>query len=261
MFLFLSKFLPLLVYPLGLAGLCILAALLLRPSRLRTLVLVLAFLLIWLGGNRWVASTLVRSLEWRYLPEKELPPAPVIVVAGGGVRAGDYPRPIVEVDESGDRLIYAAYLYHQGKAPFVLLSGGGMTWYAPDTDGPGMDALLQILGVPKKAIIIESASRNTYENALFSHKILEKRAIDTIILVTSAMHMPRTASLYAKQGFDIIPAPTDYLLSQAEWRFLIHADIRTQLLNLIPNAEYMRWTYLALKEYLGMTIYHLRGWM
>lgn len=261
MFLFLSKFLPLLLYPLGLAGIGILVGIRLRTSRWRTVALTLAFLLIWLGGNRWVASTLVHSLEWRYLPVKDLPAAPVIVVAGGGVRAGDYPRPIVEVNEAGDRLIYAAYLYHQGKAPQVLLSDGGLDWYAPDTDAPGMEALMQILGVPPEALIIEPASRNTYENALFSYRVLQERGIDTIILVTSAMHMPRTASLYSKQGFHIIPAPTDYLLSQAEWRFLTHADVRTQLINLLPDAQYMHWTYLALKEYLGMAIYHLRGWM
>ncbi len=261
MFLSLSKILPLLFYPLGLAGLLIAASLMLRQSRLRRAALILAFLLIWLGGNKWVASALTRSLEWRYFPPQPVPTAPAIVVAGGGVNAGDPPRPLPEVNEAGDRLIYAAYLYQQGKAPLVLLSGGGIDWYVPSSEGPGMATLLRILGVPQEAIVSEMRSRNTYENAVFSRQILQARGIDTIILITSAMHMPRTLALFEAQGLHVIPAPTDYLVSQADWDFLGHADIRTQLLNLLPDGRYMYWNYLSLKEYLGILVYHLRGWM
>ncbi len=261
MFVVLSKILPLFIYPLGLAGLCLVVALLARPRRLRTTALVLALLLIWLGGNKWVASTLVRSLEWRIMPPAPLPAAPAIVVAGGGINAGSPPRPLPEVNERGDRLIYAAYLYKQGKAPLVLLSGGGIHWLFPETEAPGMAGMLRLLDVPDQAILQEKRSRNTYENALYSRQMLEPLGINRIILVTSALHMPRTLALYKKQGFDVIPAPTDYLISQADWRFLFHADWRTQLINLLPDGRYMDWTYQALKEYLGIVVYRLRGWL
>jgi hypothetical protein len=70
MFIFLSKFLPPLLYPLGLACLSILVALLLQKRpRLQRGVLLLALSLLWVGGNRWAAMALLRPLEWRYLPQ------------------------------------------------------------------------------------------------------------------------------------------------------------------------------------------------
>ncbi len=72
----------------------------------------------------------------------------------------------MEVDQAGDRLIYAAQLYHQGKAEHLLLSGGRIDWIssgAPPAED--MAALLEMLGVPRQALWLESQSRNTYENA------------------------------------------------------------------------------------------------
>ena len=101
MFIFLSKLLPPFIYPLGLACLLLVLALILtRPlGRSKTVhlgwlraVLILALLTLWLGSNRWVASSLARSLEWRYLPPNETPQADVIVLLGGGGEAAEYPR-------------------------------------------------------------------------------------------------------------------------------------------------------------------------
>jgi uncharacterized SAM-binding protein YcdF (DUF218 family) len=127
---FLSKLLPLFVYPLGMA--CVLLALALMLGRYRRVqwtLIALSLAVLWLGGNRLVTMAAVRSLEWRYLPQGEIPAAEVIVVLGGGERPRTPPRPIHEINEAGDRLLYAAYLYKTGKAPHILLSGGTPVWY------------------------------------------------------------------------------------------------------------------------------------
>jgi len=68
MFVFLSKILPQLVYPLGLGCLLIILALILsKHRRLRTAALWAALAILWLGGNRWISSSLARSLETQYL--------------------------------------------------------------------------------------------------------------------------------------------------------------------------------------------------
>ena len=85
MVLFLSKFLPLLIYPLGLASLCLVLALILRRQRSwQTTLLVVAFAVLWLGGNRFVTMALVSSLERQNLPPAQLPDKSVVVVLGGG---------------------------------------------------------------------------------------------------------------------------------------------------------------------------------
>ncbi|MEZ4520008.1 MAG: YdcF family protein [Chloroflexota bacterium] len=257
-----SKLLPLLIYPLGLAMVLLLVALVWKRGA-RAL-MVLALILLYLGSNRWVAYSLVHSLEYQYIPDSPPPDAEAIVVLGGGSRSGDPPRPIIEINEAGDRLLYGAYLYREGKADHVLLTGGSIEWLTPDeieTEAMDMGGLMEFLGVPEDALWLEMRSRNTYENALYSREMLDEAGVDRILLVTSAMHMPRSVALFEQQGLDVTPAPTDFLVSQAEWDYLWTTDIRAQLVNLMPNAEYMAYTSRALKEYMGILVYGLRGWL
>ena len=129
MFIFLSKFLPPLVYPLGIAILLLIIGLVVyRRPRLRSWAIALALAVLLIGSNRWVAMALVRSLEWQYLPPTTLPHTEVIVLLGGGTESADFPRPFPELNGAGDRVLYAARLYKQGYAPHILLSGGFITW-------------------------------------------------------------------------------------------------------------------------------------
>lgn len=262
MFIFLSKFLPIFVYPLGLVCVLLVAAILLRRRRGQTALLIAGLAVLCLGGNRWVEYGLVHSLESRYPAPDPLPSAPVIVVLGGGVRPSAAPRPLSEVNEAGDRLLYAAYLYKQGKAPHILVTGGSIEWRGPvNPEAEDMVAVLTLAGVPEEAIWREPQARNTYENAVYTRDMLAERGIDTILLVTSARHMPRSVRLFERQGLTVIPAPTDFLTAGSDWMGLTAPDLRNQLIHLLPEAEYLYWTSEALKEYIGIFIYSLRGWM
>ena len=222
----------------------------------------LALVVLWLGSTRWIALGMVRSLEWRYLPMTQMPSADAIVLLGGGTESAEYPRQTVELNSSGDRVLYAAWLYKQGKAPHILLSGGLIDWLdTGNTPAEDMAVILDMMGVPKEALWLESTSRNTYENAVNSRKFLNEKGINRIILVTSALHMPRSVDLFKHQGFDVIPAPTDYSVTQAAWQRLTNPNLATQLLNLMPNIDNLSSVTRALKEYLGMLVYRLRGWM
>jgi uncharacterized SAM-binding protein YcdF (DUF218 family) len=263
-FLYLSKFLPLLVYPLSLACLLLLAVVLLRKRPRLVLWLGLAaFFLLWLGGNRIVSMALLRSLEWQYLPPAELPKAEVIVLLGGGERPRAAPQQLAGVNEAGDRLIYAAWLYQEGAAPQVLASGGvvGVDGPSLESGAESMRQLLNTMGVPDEALWLEPQSRNTYENAVETKELLDAKGIRRIILVTSAMHMPRAQAIFAKQGFDIIPAPTDYRVTEADWDYYLTPDLTIQAFNLFPGAEALDNTVQSLKEYIGIFVYRLRGWL
>ena len=265
MFVFLSKFLPPLIYPLGLIFFLLLLALIIRRTkpRLQTAILIIMLVILLVSSNRWVASSLVRSLEWQYLPADNLPQVEMIVVLGGGTESAQYPRPAVEVNGAGDRVIYAARLYHQGIAPRILVSGGNITWLSGRTMTPAeeMDDLLQLMGVPKEAILLQPKSQNTYEDAAFTAEMLHEQGIERVVLVTSAMHMPRSVGLFQKQGIEVIPAPADYSVTQATWDNLMRFQLETFLVNILPSAGAMDSTTNALKEYIGMMVYRLRGWM
>jgi uncharacterized SAM-binding protein YcdF (DUF218 family) len=262
MFIFLSKFLPLLVYPVGLACIGIIAALVIRRPRLRKSLLLGVLSLLWLGGNHWVSQGLARSLEWRYLPPVEAPRAEALVLLGGGTQPVEYPRPIVEVNEAGDRIIYAAWLYKQGKADYILASGGLLDWSAREsTPAQDMAFLLEFMGVPKEAIWLQTNSRNTYEDALYCAKILKEKGIQRILLVTSAAHMLRSVRLFEAQGFEVAPLPTDYTVSKPAEAESGGFDPRPLILGFIPTANNLVITTRILKEYIGILIYDLRGWL
>jgi len=265
MFVFLSKFLPLFIYPAGLACILLVLALVLSNRKgLRTAVILAALFVLVVGGNRWVAVSLTRSLEWQYLPPETLPQGEVIVVLGGATGPAEYPREIVEVNSAGDRVIYAGWLYEQGAASNILLSGGRIDWMdnlETSTPASEMAELLRLMDVPEEALWLQNRSRNTYEDALYSSQMLKERGIERILLVTSAKHMPRSVALFENQGMEVVPLPADYSVTQAGWEATIRPDLQTFLISLVPSGSYLSGTSSALKEYIGMLVYSLRGWM
>ncbi|MEB3357240.1 MAG: YdcF family protein [Synechococcales bacterium] len=263
MFLFLSKLLPLFVYPLGFACLCLLVALITvwKRPRIAAVSITLALLVLGLAGNAWVSASLVRSLEVQHVPTAELPNADAIVVLGGSVRPQVPPRPWVEVSEEGDRPLYGALLYREGKAPRVILSGGRISWMSDGSpESEDMATILKAMGVPAEAILQDPDSLNTYENAVNVKQILEENGMNRILLVTSALHMPRSLMIFRKLGIEAIAAPTDFWeLRQVEEESL--PTIRALLIKAIPDASNLESFTRALKEYIGIVVYRLRGWL
>lgn len=271
---FLSKLLPIFLYPLGLSTLLITIALLsllwtskrsrnvsntnkLKSKRFPIVLLSLAIAILWLSSNSIFSNWLLRSLEWQYLPTGELPNAEVIVVLGGGTKPRIAPRPWYEVSEAGDRILYGSWLYKQGKSPLLLVSGGRADWYGEggNPESEDMAAIAEAMGVPRAAILQEPDSLNTRENAVNTKQILSQKGINKILLVTSALHMPRSMAIFRKLGFEVIAAPTDFLAVQNEnskgWGIL---------LDLLPNAEALKNTTNAIKEYIGLLVYQMSGW-
>ena len=264
MFLFLSKLLPLLVYPVGLTSL-LLALTLWWVARSRKGAAMssaaIALLILLLSSNAWVATRLMQSLEWRHFPPAPLPTAEAIVVLGGSTRPADSPRPWVDVMEAGDRILHGAQLYKMAKAPKLILSGGRIDWRGGGSpESSDMAQIAIAMGVPESAIIEDSTSLNTYQNAVNVKAILERENINQILLVTSAMHMPRSLAIFKKQGIDVIAAPTDFLVSERAAEE-IGGTRQAFLLSLLPDASNLANVTRAMKEYIGIAVYRLRGWL
>ncbi|HLP87837.1 MAG TPA: YdcF family protein [Nostocaceae cyanobacterium] len=263
MFLYLSKLVPLFFYPLGLIGISLIVALITLWKRPRIAAIAISFSLVLLlvSSNAWVAKNLVRSLEWQNIPMAEIPTAQAIVVLGGATRTAAWPRPGVDLSEQGDRVIYAAQLYRQQKAPLIILSGGRIDWRGSgEPESTDMAQILTSLGIPKDAIIEEPDSLNTYQNAVNVKKILDAQGIKQVLLVTSAMHTPRSLKIFQRQGINVIAAPTDFLVSENELQEIVSSP-KAAILNLLPDTDNLDKFTRALKEYLGTFIYFLRGWL
>jgi len=213
-----SKFVIWLLSPLG-AALCLaaLALLLAWRRRLRGSMALALLALVWL----WLWSMPVLSLwlrstvedQFAQAPMATLPQAQALVVLGGGLAPPSGKSTEIDLLAAADRVWYAARLFHAGKAPLLLLSGGSDP-RAAYSEARAMAFLLQDLGVPAQALLLEEMSRNTRENATFSAALLKARGIQHILLVTSALHMPRALALFAAQGLQVVPTPTDFEGSQ-----------------------------------------------
>ena len=263
MFLYLSKLLPLFFYPLGLISICLIVALvtLRKRPRMATIAISLSLAVLLLSSNAWVSKYMIRSLEWQNIPRTQIPNAEAIVVLGGATKSATWPRPTVDLSEAGDRVIYAAQLYFQKKAPIIILSGGRIDWRGSGSpESADMATILTSIGVPAAAIIQEPDSLNTYQNAVNVRKILEARRIKKVLLITSAMHTPRSLKIFKRQGIDVIPTPTDFLVSQGELEELTNTP-KAAILNLLPDTNNLNQFTSALKEYFGIFIYSLRGWL
>ena len=260
MFIVLSKFLPLFVYPLGLGMILLLIALLVFKKKGAKKLVLLAFLILWACSTEPVTKELTRSLEWQYSYPDVVPEADVIIVLGGGTEAATPPRAFVEFNSAGDRVVAAARLYREGKAPTILLSGGNIAWLNDSNSTPAdqMEEMLSFLGVPSSDMILENTSRNTQENVLNAKEIITENGYEKILLVTSAMHMPRSVKLFEKQGINVIPIPVDYSIVEEQQG---QTSLLDNLLGLIPSAGNLSVTTNALKEYLGILIYALQGWI
>lgn len=249
-----------LLQPLGLSCLLLTGALLMHRRRAASRLLAgMALLILLLAGNHFVAHGLLRSLERRVPTPAVLPSADAIILASGGLLPHEPPRRSVELNEAGDRTLYAARLYKAGLAPNVLCGGGALPW-APRERAYAEDevAMLTWLGVPREAIWSVPTARTTREEALHARDLLKQQGVKRALLVTSALHMPRTLAVFRAtlDDVDVVPAPTDFRATDSPRPPLV-----AKLRRLIPNARDLDLTTQVAHEYLGLLYYRLRGWL
>ena len=242
----LSKFVTCLLSPLG-SSLCLLGLTLFlawrRRSRLATACGVLAMVWLWAWSMPVLSLWLRGTLEDQFAqpPLSRVPQAQAMVVLGGGVSPPSGKATDINLGAAADRVWYVARLFHAGKAPLLLLSGGSDPQRHAFSEARAMAIFLQDLGVPEQALVLEEASRNTLENAAFTAQLLNERGIRHVLLVTSALHMPRALALFAAQGLQVEPAATDFESDSPP----------PGALAWLPDAEALDGSGRAMKEWVG----------
>lgn len=238
----LSSLLPLLLLPPGPSIALLAVALLPGRPKLRAACVALALGSLYLSSVPATASWLRGQLEVYPPIAPAQTSAEAIVVLGADRQHG-------AVEYGGDtiaglgleRLRYAAWL--QKKTGLPVLTSGGAVAGEPVSEAELMRGILKEFGV--EARWIEGESRNTYENALFSSRLLKGVGIGEILLVTHAWHMPRAVEAFEHAGIKATPAPTGAMNP---------AQVPT-LQDWLPKAQSLRMTSLALHEILGRLWY------
>lgn len=173
-----------------------------------------------------------------------------IILGGGMMRAGEGYR----TGETADRFIQPLLLYKQGKIKRILITGGNVNIKGLKIDATQeskkVKEILISMGVDNKDIFLEEKARNTHENAVNTKKMLQPFLEEKMLLVTSAMHMPRAKACYIKEGFKIDVFPAD--IKKKDTPSGILDQFIPQERNLSKFAELIR-------EIAGYVIYQLVG--
>ncbi len=227
-----------------------------RRSRISTCLYAAAVGILVILGSPAISHWWVSSLENQY-PDRGVtaePNAQAIVLLGGSLNMPSDAHPSSGIVASSDRILEAMRLYRAGKAPLIVASGGDSPLsksYGNTHEAEEMRAMLEEWGIPESAILVEDRSINTHENAMFTHQLLQARGINQIILVTSATHMPRAAATFRKVGFNVAPAPADFLTGWVR---------QAAIFDWLPASGALANSSVALREWIGFWVYRLRGW-
>ena len=240
--------------PLSLLLLALLGLVLSVRSRRTGLALATgALAVLWLVSCHGTAVWLARHALPQYAPVNaqalKASGTQAIVILGGGLlpQAPEYGEPQPSADTAA-RLRHGIWLGRQSGLPLAFT--GGVGWSADSgTDASESAAAARVAQQDYGITLrwLESASRDTGENASLLSPLLRRDGITRIALVTSAWHMPRAAAAFERAGLTVIAAPSAYVLRD-----------RTLLLEWIPSASGLLATQTILRERLAMSV---SGWL
>lgn len=209
-------------------------------------------LLMYVCTTPWGASVLLAPLEQPYRHPAWPARADVILVLGGALDLGtstpDYP----EFADAADRFVYAMHLARRCPQATVVFAGGTANLFdTAKTEASILRQQAEMLGVAPERIRLDNRSRNTRENAVEAKRILDEVGGSTVVVVTSAFHMRRSLGCLRKAGIEAVPFGVD-LRRQSSLR---------DPLGWVPEARYLGDCTSAIREYVGLLMYRLRGYI
>jgi uncharacterized SAM-binding protein YcdF (DUF218 family) len=217
-----------------------------RRGKSAAVALILAGLM-WLSALTPVANLFLGSLEDRYgMPTAAA--GDVIILLGGGIndRVPDMSGIGAPSDGMLARIVTAVRLHNRLGLPIII--SGGKVYGSVSAEAPVVRRFLIDLGIDPQRIIVESRSRDTYENVKYTRQICKRHGFVRPILITTAYHMPRSVMLFEKAGLDVLPFPTGFKTAP---------DPHYGWQDFLPSGGAMRLLANAMHEYLGLLYYKL----
>lgn len=254
MFFYLSKLLAFIISPLvWVFGLLVYSFITKEEKRAKKLKIV-CLIILYLSSNSFLVDECFRA--WEPITEdyettsKSYQGAIVL----GGIGDIDLRLQKINFGISGDRLFQTLPLFYSGKIKKLIFTGGsGSIEFPEKKEGIYVKKYLKSIHFPDSALIVESESKNTYENAIFTKKLLDSLNVEgEFLLVTSGYHMPRSLAVFKKAGFtQILPFVTNR--SSGVRRFTFDHLF-------IPNPGTLISLHLLIHEWVGYLTYKLKGY-
>lgn len=243
-----------------------------QPSNALLILLLVGTILLWTGwaraGRRIVAVAAVLLLLAGLTPFGNIialpleqrfarvdlsdgrPPDGIIILGGAQDTRVGLARGVTALTEAGERMTEAMALSRRFPKAKIVFSGGAATiLYPGQKEALGAKALLTRMGLDPTRLILEDRARDTFENARYTKALIELKAGERWLLVTSAFHMPRAMACFRAVGMPLEAWPVDYRTRGPQDR-LRFFDKPSQGLRRVD---------MAAREWAGLLVYRLTG--
>ncbi len=250
MFFFLSKILAVVITPITLILLPFFWAMYKHSKKWLWISMVVLFIF----GNSLIANYTMMWWERPMVPLNQLEKNYDIGIILTGVTHNHFPvNDRVHFTRGADRVLHPVQLYKEGYIKKILVTGGsGALMPGELREAEEIKRVLMLAEIPEADIIVEKESRNTYENAQFTAKIINRDFKEArLLLITSAFHMRRSEACFENAGLDFDIFPAHFLgFTPDPGLNLIYPDERNMYL----------WSILF-REWLGLVAYKITGYI
>ena len=253
-FFWLSKLIWMIISPDSLLLILILlsfALLLIGKERIGTKLLGFVCVVLLIIALLPLQNLLLYPLETRFVTNPDLPQRidGIIVLSGAEDAYLSSLWNQVELGRAAERdLAFMALARQYPQAKLVFSGGSGTLTKQSYKDADVAERLFRELGLDVARVAFERNSRNTFENALFSKRLIQPERNENWVLITTAWHMPRSVGAFCKQQWPVIPYPVD------------HATTPGNLISIqLALASHLRDLGIGVKEWVGLIVYYPTG--
>ncbi|HEV8340751.1 MAG TPA: YdcF family protein [Candidatus Binatia bacterium] len=215
--------------------------------------LLVTLIVIFALHSGYVNHLLRYPLESRYPPVLDpsaAEPYDAIVVLTSGMIPARGLIPFPTINEAMFRRLDEAWRLYRARPKPIIVSGGHVDPFTPPMDENQIACDYLILwGIPKADVISEPESRDTFESAVQVQTILHRKGWKRYLLVTSAVHMPRSMLAFRSVAPEPVAAPGDFTLGGDQF----------SPLNLFPSEVAGTKVAATVHEYIGLVNYYWRA--
>ena len=256
-FFVISKIVPLLLFPLPFVLLVIFIFSFWNKNGFTRWSLRFVVALLWFLSTPWLANQ--ASLWWE-VPRSirtQLPTVSDAAVVLGGLSDPSNSTPEhLEFNRAAERITEAVSLWREGRVKALLITSGSGELLDPQAvEAPGLAAWAHSQGVPATGVVVESASRNTRENAVKSLPLADSHGFHSFVLITSAAHMRRAEAVFRKAGYasaghTLTIWPVDTQVNSTKFPF-----------NAVPDPNSLATVQTVIREVIGYGVYYVKGYL
>ncbi len=172
-----------------------------------------------------------------------------IIVLGGAIKEDlSAHHGAVQTNSAAERLTETLLLAKKYPDLEIVFSGYSGSWgYSGSSEADAARAFFSAFGLAER-VRYENQAVNTWENAVYSYRLVDPLPSENWLLLTSAYHVPRSVGTFRKVGWKVTPVPVDYNTGE---------DVGLRLG--LPDFDKLQVLALALHEWVGLGFYYLAG--